>query len=151
MTNEVTGIARRKLIVGGACALVGAGAIAVPALRAALGDGGETQDSAGTWWTPAQLVLSRAGFDEWGRQVGTAFVIRTETGSLSATLTAVKPLNSEGDRPDAVSRDRAFALVFNAGRSAAKGDRIYPVQHPTHGDLNIYFSPSAGGLLAVFN
>ena len=145
-----SGIPRRRMIVGGACALVGAGALAVPALKAAMGDG-ETQDSAGSWWTATRLNLSHAGFDEWSRQIGTAFLVGTEKGALTATLAAVTPLPSKGNRPDEVSRDRAFALVFDAGRTAAAGDRIYPVRHPTYGDLNIYFSASTGTLLAVFN
>jgi hypothetical protein len=142
---------RRKFIAGLAVGAAALGAVAAPALnrswfrKDARGSGG--------WWGRKSVALENGGLDEWSRHVGSAFAAKAENGTASLKLIAVKPLASAGERPDNVSRDRAFVAVFQPASAAPKGDRIYAVNHSVSGDMSIFFSPAApnGHVEAVFN
>ena len=100
-----------------------------------------------------RVALDRAGLAEWSRQIGSEFVVAAEAGTAALTLIAVEPRMSEGARPGGVSRDHAFAAIFDASSAPMRGDRIYAVNHSVSGTMSIYFSAAAdsGRVEALFN
>ncbi len=144
-------LSRRKLVASMAVGIAALGAVAAPALNRTW----FKNDARGPrgWWNRQFTALERGGFDEWSRQVGSEFQARTEGGTAALKLVAVNPLNSKGDRPDGVTRDRAFVAVFDAGSANVPGDRIYAVNSEA-GDMNIFFGPAnpkTAHIDAVFN
>jgi hypothetical protein len=111
----------------------------------------------GNWWQRSAYSLERGGFHEWTQEVGSAFHVRSDSGSSTLKLVAVVPLNSKGRRPSSLGRDQAFAAVFEPAAGAAPGaDGTYRVDHAKHGELAVFMTAGrgaggAGRLEAVFN
>jgi hypothetical protein len=94
--------------------------------------------------------------DDWSRAVGESFKVAGENGSSTLKLVNVKPLLSKGKRPAEVSRQQAFAAVFEADGSAPAGDRMYELQHGAMSSVNLHVGQavqagSRSQLVAVFN
>jgi hypothetical protein len=146
-------LSRRKLLAGLTVSAVGLGAVAAQALNRTW----FSRDARGSrsWWSRQYASLDNGGMNEWSRHVGSEFQVRTGSGAEAMKLVSVQPLTSKGARPAGVSRDRAFAAVFEGGSGQAPGDRIYDVNHK-EGAMKIYFSladptSSTIRLQAVFN
>jgi hypothetical protein len=135
-------ISRRKLLGALALTFAGTAAVAAPAAgrRAARRSG-----SSGF----RDLPLAHAGIDQWTQEVGTRFRIRGENGMSRIELVEVRPLGLLGRR--GAGRDRAFAAVFAArGGSLPAGGRIYPLSHPRHGRMDVFFDPATDKIAAIF-
>jgi uncharacterized protein DUF6916 len=142
---------RRVIVATLAVGVAALGAVAAPALNRTWfrRDG----RGSGDWWSRQFVSLESAGLNEWSAQVGSEFRAASEAGTTAFKLVDVKALPSAGARPDAVSRDRAFVAVFDAGAAALPpGDRIYAVDHRA-GAMKIFFSAAGAGtrIEAVFN
>ncbi len=67
-------------------------------------------------------------------------------------LASIEPLKAAGQRPVGLKRSEGFVARFEADQDALpQGDRIYAIHHEDYGAADIYFSPSADRLVAVFN
>ena len=136
------------LVAIGGCAA--AGAIAAPGVGTSLVKaltGGEKKDLG-----PSSASLANAGHAEWRRHVGSTFLVRSELGPLYLELAAVKMLPSAGKRPSDLKRNTAFSAHFiSKNGQLPAGDLIYRVIHRAKGELDIYFSPAARHMVAVFN
>lgn len=129
------------LAAAGAMAAPGVG----PSLLKAVGDKRKQPGS-------KNVSLPHADALEWARHVGSTFLVRSEMGPLHLTLEAVKTLPSGGARPESLKRKTAFAAHFVSKNGALPaGDLVYRVMHPAKGEFDIYFSPAAKGMLAIFN
>jgi hypothetical protein len=145
-------LSRRTIVTGLAVGAAGAGAAAFGAIGRTFltpADAGE-----GNWWSGPGIDLKRAGISTWRRRIGNSFVVDSDAGSATYTLARVDAFPSPGERPDDVTRDVAFALVFEGDRRV-DGNRIYNVRH-NGGAFDIFFSPSDPSaerpiLQAVFN
>jgi hypothetical protein len=152
--SVVTDHTRRNLVLALGAGSVGAAALAGPTLNLAVSSAGS---GAPGWWKRLFVSLAEGSADEWSAIRGQLFSLEGENGSVPVTLTEVKLLPSKGARPREVSRQRAFALVFNApAGSAVGGDRAYRLRHRSYPPLDIYMDPArkmAQGirLSAVFN
>jgi hypothetical protein len=138
-------LSRRTLLAGLGIGAAAAGAYASPALQL---DWTRKPGPKASWWDRQFTSLSRAGIDEWSRQIGTEFALG---GGAVVRLAEVGALGPAGQRPAGV-RDRAFVLAFEpvAGALPA-GDRILDVVHAEAGTMKIYFSSCDGNRLqAVF-
>jgi hypothetical protein len=133
-----TPVSRRRLLGGLALAATAtaAGARASPALRLARGKGRQPV-----------YALAHADVAVWSAQIGSEFRIRGEQGVQTLTLAEVRPLERLGGGK---GRNRAFAIAFTAKGPLPAGDRAYPVSHPVHGSLDIFFGPSGDKLVAIF-
>jgi hypothetical protein len=135
-------VSRRALLGGLAVAVSASGAVARPASAGARLGPGQRRRSLRS--------LATAGYEEWSSQVGTDFQVRGETGITTLKLVAVRPLESAGRRGRRDLRSRAFAAVFEApAGSLPAGNRRYPLSHPEHGRLDIFFGPAGERLTAV--
>lgn len=143
-------LTRRGLLAGLGLGVAAVGAIAAPALQLSWT---RKPGAKGSWWDRRFTSLSKAGADEWSRQLGAEFAL---AGGVVAKLAEVTPLRSPGRRPDGL-RDGAFAIVLeSAGAGLPAGDRILDVSHAEAGAMKIYFSAcgdKCGGhrLQAIFN
>lgn len=143
-------LSRRALLAGLGLGVAAVGALATPALQLSWTRKPGAKDN---WWNRQFTSLSRAGVDEWTRQIGSEFAL---AGGIVARLAAVTPLRSPGRRPEGL-RDSAFAVVLeSAGAALPAGDRMVDVSHAEAGTMKIYFSACAdkcGGhrLQAIFN
>ena len=147
MTTETSSrLSRRSMLAGFGLVFAAAGAIAAPALQLSWTRRPGTR---GSWWDGA-APLHRAGIGQWNREVGSEFAVEAEGGTVSVRLAEVQPLNSAGRKPGELGRDRAFAAVFEADGPLPAGNRIYKVNHPEHGQMDVFFSPSAERMTAVF-
>ena len=97
------------------------------------------------------ISLAHAEQAEWTAQVGSVFTIE---GGYRMRLAGVEPLNSKGDRPADVTRERAFVAVFDVlGGMTMPGNLIYSVRHGQYGQMPIFLTVASdtGRMLAVFN
>jgi hypothetical protein len=141
-------LSRRKLLGALALTLTGTSAVAAPALRLGLPRRKSTATSAPSM---RPVALADAELEQWSQRVGTHFRIRGEAGISRITLVEVRPLEPLGVHRGAATRDRAFAAVFTArGASLPAGNRMYPVSHPQHGEMNLFFGPAGDKLIAIF-
>jgi hypothetical protein len=131
-----TPVSRRRLLGGLALAATAAGAHAAPALRLARSKGRQPV-----------YALAHADVAAWSAQIGSEFRLRGERGVQTLTLAEVRPLARLGGRK---GRSRAFAIAFAAKGPLPAGNRVYPVSHPVHGSLDIFFGPSGDKLVAIF-
>jgi hypothetical protein len=130
MTSQGSAVSRRNILALAALGVGGLGAMAASALNR----NWFTRDGRGgsSWWDGRPRPLAQAGLDEWSRQVGSPFELATESGASMFKLVAVTPLPSQGERPEQVTRDRAFLAVFEGtGASSAPGNRTYAARHAT--------------------
>ena len=149
MEHAAAPLSRRNILVGLAGAAVTA-VVATTALRPALGDRGR-RALASKSFTRRFLSLADAGEGEWQAQVGSEF---TADGGYTLRLAGVRPLTSLGTRPPEVTRERAFAAIFDVrGGMTMAGDLIYTVTHPQYGRMPLFLSATAdpARMLAVFN
>ena len=147
MTTETSSrFSRRGLLAGAGLVFAAAGALAAPALQLSWTRRPGTR---GSLWDGA-APLHRAGMDQWAREIGSEFKVEAEGGTVSTRLAEVQPLLSTGRKPGELGRDRAFAAVFEAEGPLPAGDRIYKVDHPEHGRMDVYFSASGARMIAVF-
>ena len=147
MTTETSSrFSRRGMLAGFGLVFAAAGAIAAPALQLSWTRRPGTR---GSLWDGA-APLHRAGFDQWTREVGSKFTVEAEGGAFSARLAEVQPLLSTGRKAGELGRDRAFAAFFEGDGVLPPGDRIYKVDHPEHGRMDVYFSASTERMMAVF-
>jgi hypothetical protein len=155
MTDTVaTDHTRRNLVLALGAGSVGAAALAGPTLNlAASATGGGVPD----WWARLFVSLAEGSVDEWAAIRGQVFSIDGEKGTQLILLSDVKLLPSKGVRPAQVSRQRAFALVFNAAPgSPLAGERAYRLRHPSYPPLDVYMDPARTTprsirLTAIFN
>jgi hypothetical protein len=153
--NKATIVSRRKLLAGLAVGGVAAGAIAAPKLTLSWVQ--EGRSVASSWWDRTFFSLSRGGFSQWSRAVGTSFTLSGAGGAAELALVAVKPFAASGRRPAGLGRDRAFLAVFETKRgSLPAGDLTSAFQHPQYGTLDIFMtsgqpSGTSSRLEAVFN
>src|SRR5687767_14840586 len=135
MTREKSSrMSRRNLLAGLGLAVAAGGAFATPALQLSWT---RKPGPRGSWWDRKSTSLSRAGMDEWSRQIGAEFAL---AGGAVARLAEVTPLRSPGRRPEGL-REHAFALVFeSAGGTLPAGDGTIEVSHAQAGAMKIYFS-----------
>ena len=148
MPKSAERISRRKALAIGAGAAA-AGVIGAPIL--VLAKSATTSDQTSSWWTSSSVNLATAGYEEWKSYVGKNFTLRSEVGDAKVGLQSVDLLPSSGDRPEDVSRDQAFKLVFAKPTRVPACDRIYALRDPTGKEFGVYFSPPGTKLLAVFN
>jgi len=97
------------------------------------------------------LSLADAEQAEWARQVGSVFSV---DGGYRLKLLGIQPLPSLGARPADVTRERAFAAVFQVLDGATMaGDLIYSASHSQYGGLPLFLSvtDSPSRMIAVFN
>lgn len=151
MTRENSSrLSRRTLLAGLGLGVASVGALATPALQLSWTRKPGTKHG---WWDRQFTSLTRAGVDEWSRQIGSEFAL---AGGIVAKLAEVQRLRSPGRRPDGL-RDSAFALVFeSAGAGLPAGDRILDISHAEAGAMKIYFSAcgdkcGSRRLQAIFN
>jgi hypothetical protein len=143
-------LSRRKLLAGLGFGVAAVGALAAPALQLSWT---RKPGAKGSWWDRQLVSLSRAGVDEWTRQIGSEFAL---AGGVVAKLAEVTPMRSPGRRPEGL-RDTAFAVVLEStGAGLPAGDRMLDVTHAEAGAMKIYFSACndrCGGhrLQAIFN
>ena len=143
-------LSRRKLLAGLGIGVAAVGALAAPALQLSWT---RKPGAKGSWWDRQFVSLSRAGVDEWSRQIGSEFTL---AGGVVAKLSEVSPMRSPGRRPEGL-RDTAFAVVLEStGAGLPPGDRMLDVTHAVAGAMKIYFSACSdkcGGhrLQAIFN
>ena len=128
-----------------------AGAIAAPIVALSKSGGTDSTQSSGSFWTRETINLATAGYEEWRSYVGKNFTLRSEVGDAKIGLQSVDALPSSGDRPDDVSREQAFKLVFAKPTRTPACDRIYALRDPNGKEFGVYFSPPGTKLLAVFN
>ncbi|MEA3035370.1 MAG: hypothetical protein QOH04_1132 [Sphingomonadales bacterium] len=137
--RALTPVSRRKLLGGLALAATAAGAHAAPMVQL-------TRAGRGTPFR--SLATADAG--AWAQQIGAEFRIRAERGAQKLILAEVRPLGRLDGRRLRRGRDRAFALAFSMEGPLPAGDRVYPLAHPQHGNLDIFFGPSGDRLVAIF-
>ncbi len=147
--ERVSTVSRRSILLGLAGAAVSA-VIATTALSPSMGER-TRRLLAGNRFTRRFVSLADAGQGEWAAQVGSAFRLE---GGYRLRLAGVRPLHSQGARPAAVARDRAFAAVFevlNGGTLAE--DLIYSASHAQYGALPLFLTGTGDPrrMLAVFN
>jgi hypothetical protein len=145
-------LSRRTIIAGLVVGAGGAGAAALGAIGRTFLKPADAGD--GSWWTGPRIDLPRAGISTWQRRIGNSFVVESEAGSADYTLARVDAFPSPGERPDDVTRESAFALVFEGDRRL-DGNRIYNVRH-NGGAFDIFFDAADPAverpiLRAVFN
>jgi len=149
MERTASLLSRRHALIGLAGAAVAA-IVATPLLRPSA-EPRMRRLLAGNAFTRRFLSLAHAEQGEWAAQVGSNFSV---DGGYRLRLAGVRPLQSAGERPGHVSRDRAFVAVFDVvGGMTMAGDLIYSVAHPQYGSLPIFLttSDSSRRMLAVFN
>ena len=143
---------RRSILAGLAAGGAGMGA-------AAMAFGGRSlaplMADAESWWVAPPVDLQTANASAWFAKLGELFEISGPEDGGDYRLVAVSPMLSVGERPDDVSRQRAFAAVFEAsGSSVAQGNRTYTVKNGGQ-SLELFFAiadPATGTrLVAVFN
>ena len=140
---------RRKVVIGlGGAAVTAAGA--TTALSPAASDRAR-RVLAGNRFTRRYLSLAHAEQGAWAAQVGSQLRL---DGGFRLRLAGVRPLHSEGRRPAAATRDRAFVAVFDVlGGADMAGDLIYTASHPQYGALPLFLTATGNPrrMLAVFN
>lgn len=154
--KQVGPVSRRRMIAGlaGVAAAGGFGAWALPV-------GWYEQRKAlvpASWWRRRNWTLATAGIREWTSQVGRSFVILGAHRELRLKLVEVRPFPSPGERPPEVSRDQAFAAIFDLvsrGRMANQ-DRIYRLASVRYGEMRVFLKPCGNAanprrFEAVFN
>lgn len=149
MEHAAAPLSRRNILVGLAGAAVTA-VVATTALRPSLGDRGRRLLASNSF-TRRFLSLAEAEQGEWQAQVGTDFAAE---GGYTLRLAGVRPLPSGGTRPAEVTRERAFAAIFDVrGGLTMASDLIYTVTHPQYGRMPLFLSATADPkrMLAVFN
>ena len=145
---------RRNLVLALGAGSVGAAALAGPTLNLAVST---ASGAAPGWWKRLFVSLAEGSADEWSAIRGQKFSVEGEGGTQQIVLSDVSLLPSKGVRPRRVSRQRAFALVFNApAGSTLAGERTYRLRHPSFPPLDVYMDPAravAQGvrLTAIFN
>ncbi|HEV7658961.1 MAG TPA: hypothetical protein VGO55_03860 [Allosphingosinicella sp.] len=153
MDKSESALTRRRmmLITGGAIA--GAGALIAAPFREEIAATAR-QVLTSTPIGRGLVSLADAGYEEWGRQVGSVFTLGDGT---RLTLAGVRAFPSSGARPRGLGRDRAFAALFDParGRSPAP-DLIHNATHAEYGPLPLFLSAASdsrapGRMLAVFN
>lgn len=153
MTQQVSRLSRRNVLIAGGGAVAAAGAFAISPLSNPLT--AQARDLlAGQSWARTFLSLARGTFAEWQSVVGSNFAIG---GGGTLRLAGVVAFASSGARPYDVARRSGFLAVFEAGRGQTlAGDLIYTITHAQYGPLQIFLtaSPDArqpGTMHAVFN
>ena len=149
MERVPSSVSRRNLVIG-------AGAPAVAAVVAApkmvpRADPRARPALASISVTRRFLSLADAGQAEWAGQVGSVFTVE---GGYRLKLAGVRPLQSSGQRPSGLGRDRAFLAVFDVlGGLTMPGDLIYGASHAQYGALPLFLSATgeARQMFAVFN
>jgi hypothetical protein len=145
-------LSRRKLLVAGGAAAV-AGSVLIASSKSAISRRSRSLIRAQPFLRRL-LSLADAGYDEWAAQVGSLFAVG---GGNPIQLVGVRALNSGGERPPGLGRDRAFVAMFNVlGGGTMAGDLIYTASHPEYGPLQIFLGASSdpatpGRMLAVYN
>ena len=149
MERAVSTVSRRTAMLGLAGVAVTA-MVATTAFRPTAGERAR-RVLASNPLTRRFLSLANAGQAEWAGQVGSEFRIE---GGYRLRLVGVQPLNSVGARPADVTRDRAFAALFDVlGGMTMPGDLIYTARHAQYGALPLFLSATGDPrrMLAVFN
>jgi hypothetical protein len=145
-------LSRRSILAGLAVGGAGVGA-------AAMALGGRlapiVTDADGNWWDGPSVPLETASLAEWRGKVGETFEIGGAGDGGSYKLVDARPMQSSGDRPADLARQRAFAVEFEAITDAvARGNQTYAVRHG-EGMLEIFFAiadpANPTRLVAVFN
>ena len=143
---------RRSILAGLAVGGAGVGAAAM-----AFGGGrlAPLVADSESWWVAPPVDLQTANASAWLANVGEIFEFSGPEDGGDYRLVEVTPMQSAGDRPFDVSRQRAFAAVFEAsGTSVAQGNRTYTVKNGGQ-SLELFFAiadPATGTrLVAVFN
>ena len=147
--ERASNLSRRNLVIGLAGAAVSA-AVATTALSPGANER-TRRLLAGNRFTRRFVSLAHADQAEWAAQVGSDF--RLDGGSR-LRLAGVRPLHSEGNRPAAVTRDRAFVAVFDVlGGGSVAEELIYAASHPQYGALPLFLTGTGDPrrMLAVFN
>lgn len=140
-------LSRRALIAACIGGVVAAGALAAPFRRPFA----RPESTGRSWWRAPTVSLSKGSFFDWSRQRGSMFTVMGETGAVAVRLAEVTAMGSEGRRAARLGRDRAFAVHFEAvGGQLPAGDRVYTVRSARQGPMNIYFSPTAQTMVAIF-
>lgn len=140
MDGETDRISRRNLVVGlaGTAALLGAAGVS--ALPKGWLERRRSMVPA-SWWDRRNWTLETAGINEWTSRVGNTFVLFRGTREIGMKLIEVRPFPSKGERPPEVTRDQAFAAIFEVGRHGLPaGDRIYRVAHVRYGDMRMFLN-----------
>lgn len=103
-----------------------------------------------------QLMLNEVTQAQFAEHVGSAFQFEIEAGRvLAATLVEARLLPvTQANRPDA--RRAAFSLIFRLSTRESLRQRIYGIEHPQLGRMEIFLVPvgrESGDLLleAIFN
>ena len=149
MERAASTLSRRNILIG----LAGAAVSAIVATTALSPVANERTRRllASNRLTRRFLSLADAEQAEWAAQVGSDFRL---ADGRRLRLAGVRPLHSEGDRPETVSRDRAFVAVFELldGTELA-ADVIHAARHPHYGPLPLFLSAAGDPrrMLAVFN
>lgn len=139
-SNRPAPVSRRTLLGALASAAAATGALAAPA-----------RAKAATRLPRLTGPLAHGGYREWSAQVGSEFHVRAEDGTKVLKLVAVKPIGEPSPRVGRGRRTRAFAAVFEPlGGTLPRGDRTYPLSHPHHGRLDLFFGPSGKQITAIF-
>jgi hypothetical protein len=154
MKSTTKAVSRRQMLAAAAVGAVAVGAAAAPMLSLSWLRRDDRRFN--SWWSRQSLALERSGIEEWTRQVGTGFLLVAEAGPLPAKLVSVKAFPSSGRRPRDVTRNRAFAAVFDVDGTLPAGNRIYSLRHPQFGAMDVFFSAPGGigtatRIEAVFN
>jgi hypothetical protein len=150
MEQAASSTLSRRGVLGGVASLAIAAIVATTAFRPAVGDRAR-RVLAGNSFTRRFLSLANAEQAEWQAQVGSDLTVE---GGYTIRLAGVRPLTSLGERPASVTRERAFAAVFDVrGGATMAGDLIYTVTHPQYGVMPVFLSATgtARRMQAVFN
>ena len=157
MAETTSGPLSRRTVVLGGAGLAAAGAILGTAIHNRWREAGPAAAGVGRGRSSqaAQLVVPGPGADaemkRWAEQVGSTFTATTDAGPVRLKLWEVKPLESRGVRPKD-ARPMAFAALFvPQGASLPRGDAIYGLSHPLHGQMSLCLTGAGDDGAAVFN
>ena len=102
-------------------------------------------------------MLDKLTREDFAGSLGTAFRLENSPGeSIELTLAEANDLALPLDPATPGPRRRPFSLLFRGPRSPVLPQRIYPLEHPQLGRLEIFLVPvraDAGGVEyeAIFN
>jgi len=149
MEPTASSVSRRNILAGLAGVAVTA-IVATTAFRPGVGERGR-RILASNPLTRRFVSLADAEQGEWEAQVGSDF---SAEGGYTLRLAGIRPLQSDGNRPAEVGRDRAFVAMFDVrGGMTIASDLIYTVTHPQYGRMPLFLTASADPrrMLALFN
>jgi len=144
---------RRGFVVGGMVVAAGTG---VAGCSGGSDSGSVVTPIAGSTPTPTAVALNATEISAWEKLVGSAFLISTDTGRVSAVLASLERI-TDATRPSDLGRHQPFFATFQMDqRQTPAGGKTYEVSHTTTGAFQLFLGmPSEvqgkGVLTAVLN